>query len=346
MTPTTTFALPASLHARTPTEHRGIDRDQVRLVVARPGAVHTTRFTALPAHLAPGDLVVVNTSATVPAALDGFDGDRTVVVHLASRQDDGDWVVELRATDGSGPVLDGRAGQVVTLAGGATLLLRRVRARAGDGVRLWEAEVALPRGVTDVTALLARHGRPITYGHLEVQPTLAEVQPAVARHPGSAEMASAGRPLTPSVVTDLVTRGIAVAPITLHAAVSSQEVGEPPQPERFEVPAATASLVEHTRAAGRRVVAVGTTVVRALESAVDGVGVVRPRAGWTDRVISVDAPPQVVTGLVTGWHEPRASHLLLLEAVAGESLVRAATDEALARRLLWHEFGDSCLYLP
>lgn len=344
--PATRFTVPADGHASRPPEHRGLRRDEVRLVVARPHAVTTTTFRDLAASLEAGDLVVVNTSATVPAAVDAWIGCRAVVVHVSTRLDDGHWVVELRRVDGTGPVLDAGRGEAVALAGGGTALLRRPRALAGDGVRLWVAEIALPDGTPDVPTMLRRHGRPITYAHLEAVPTLAEVQPAVARDPGSAEMASAGRPLTARVLVDLVVAGIAVAPVTLHAGVSSQDVGEPPQPERFEVPAATARLVEHTRRHGGRVVAVGTTVVRALESAVDDDGVVRARRGWTDRVVSSAAPPTVVTGLVTGWHEPQASHLLLLEALAGPSLVAAATAEALDRGLLWHEFGDSCLYLP
>jgi S-adenosylmethionine:tRNA ribosyltransferase-isomerase len=159
-------------------------------------------------------------------------------------------------------------------------------------------------------------------------------------------MSSAGRPFTTQVVTDLVTRGVAVAPIVLHTGVSSQEPGEPPQPERFRVPAATARLVNSTRQAGGRVIAVGTTVTRALESAADADGTVRERHGWTDLVLGPDRPARVVTGLVTGWHAPGASHLALLAAVAGGALVERAYAEAVRFCYQWHEFGDSCLLLP
>jgi S-adenosylmethionine:tRNA ribosyltransferase-isomerase len=164
--------------------------------------------------------------------------------------------------------------------------------------------------------------------------------------PGSAEMPSAGRPFSTELVTDLVRHGVLVAPVLLHTGVSSPEHGEPPQAERYEVPATTARLVNATRRWGGRVVAVGTTVTRALESAADAAGVVRPAAGWTDLVLGPDRPARVVTGLVTGWHEPGATHLDLLEAVAGAALVEAAYDHALRERYLWHEFGDSCLLLP
>jgi S-adenosylmethionine:tRNA ribosyltransferase-isomerase len=189
------------------------------------------------------------------------------------------------------------------------------------------------------------HGRPIRYGYVPRSWPLEAYQTVFATEPGSAEMPSAARPFTHELVTALVSRGVLLTPITLHTGVSSQEDGEPPQPERYRVPATTAALVNHVRDSGGRVVAVGTTVTRALESAVID-GVVQPSAGWTDLVLGPQRPAQVVTGLVTGWHEPGTSHLQLLRAVAGASLVEAAYDEASRRGFLWHEFGDSCLLLP
>jgi S-adenosylmethionine:tRNA ribosyltransferase-isomerase len=159
-------------------------------------------------------------------------------------------------------------------------------------------------------------------------------------------MPSAGRPFTGQVVTELVTRGVTLAPVVLHTGVSSQEPGEPPQPERFRVPTATARLVNSTRQAGGRVIAVGTTVTRALESAADLDGSVHPRHGWTDLVLRPARPARAVTGLVTGWHAPGASHLALLAAVAGPALVERAYAEAVRSGYHWHEFGDSCLLLP
>jgi S-adenosylmethionine:tRNA ribosyltransferase-isomerase len=167
-----------------------------------------------------------------------------------------------------------------------------------------------------------------------------------ARHAGSAEMPSAARPFSTDLVTSLISAGIAIAPITLHAGVSSADAGEPPAPERFEVPAATARMVNSARAAGGRVVAVGTTVARALESAASAGGVVGPAVGWTGLVLGPDRPCRVVNGLITGWHDVGASHLLLLEAVAGPDLVAMAYREAVGHGYLWHEFGDSALLLP
>jgi len=153
-------------------------------------------------------------------------------------------------------------------------------------------------------------------------------------HGASAEMASAGRPFTPLLVTDLVTGGVVLAPTTLHAGVSSLDDDEVPRPEPFEVPPATADLVNRTRHRGGRVVAVATTVTRALEAVSDDDGRVAPGRGWTDLVLCPRRPARVVDGLVTGWHAPRASHLRLLEAVAGRGMVERAYEAALARSYL------------
>lgn len=194
--------------------------------------------------------------------------------------------------------------------------------------------------------MLRERGRPIAYGYLDRRYPLSAYQSVFASHPGSAEMASAGRPFTEAIITRLVVAGVRVAPVTLHTGVSSQEAGEAPVSERFEVPEATATLVNATRATGGRVVAVGTTVTRALESAVTADGRVPAARGWTDRVISPEEPARVVDGLITGWHDPAASHLLLVESVAGPELTQRAYDAAVAEGYLWHEFGDSALLLP
>jgi S-adenosylmethionine:tRNA ribosyltransferase-isomerase len=340
--PSIGFTLPPHRLATTPPEERGIPRDGVRLLVAAPGQVRHLTFAALGTVLTPGDLVVVNTSATLPAALDATRSDRSpVVVHVAGRLADGRTRIELRRPDGRAPVLDGRVGEVLTLAHGTRV--RLVSLADPPRRRLWVAAFSSDGPLEDE---LSAYGRPITYGYLDGTYPLSAYQPAVARHPGSAEMPSAARPLTPEVITDLVTRGIAVAPIVLHAGVSSLEADEPPQPEWFEVPEGTARLVNHTRRHGGRVVAIGTTVTRALESVASMGGSAGAEAGWTDLVLGPERPARTVDGLVTGWHEADASHLRLLEAVAGVELVRQAYDAALAGPYLWHEFGDSCLLLP
>lgn len=330
-----------------PAEARGLSREDVRLLVATPDELTHDRFRDLPAHLGAGDLVVVNDSATVAGEVDA-EGDARgpVVLHLATPLDDGSWVTEVRTPrDGARAVLDAVPGERFRTGAVAVTLLEPYP-HAGSsptvsGNRLWRAAVDGP-----LEAHLAVHGRPITYGHLPRRYPLSAYQTIFATRPGSAEMPSAGRPFTHGLVTRLVSRGVAVAPLTLHTGLSSQEAGEAPQPERFSVPESTARLVNAVRAGGGRVVAVGTTVTRALESAVSGDGVVVARSGWTDRVVTPAEPPRVVSGLVTGWHDPQASHLLLVEAVAGRELAQRAYDAAVAGRYLWHEFGDAALLLP
>jgi len=255
-------------------------------------------------------------------------------------------VIEVRtAPDAAQSVLDAEPGERFSARGITVTLVEPYPAAdsspTGHGNRLWRAKAD-----GDLRAYLRRHGRPIAYGYLDRRYPLCDYQTVFGILPGSAEMPSAGRPFTPALVTALVTRGIAVLPVTLHTGVSSQEAGEAPQPEWFDVPATTARLVEATRAGGGRVVAIGTTVTRALESAVDDDGRLEGRSGWTDRVVTPVEPPQVVNGLITGWHDPQASHLLLVEAVAGRELTQQAYDEAVRHDYHWHEFGDSALFLP
>lgn len=318
-------------------------RDAVRLLVARPDGLTHARFADIGDHLRPGDLVVVNTSATLSAAVDGRREDgRAVTVHFATALDDGHWVVEVRSRrHATGPVPDVRDGERIALPDEVAMTL--VHAHPRGQRRLWRARVAVEGGVI---RYLSRVGRPIRYSYVRGRYPASAYQTVFAREPGSAEMPSAGRPFTAGIVTDLVARGIGVAPVLLHTGVSSQDAGEPPQPERFRVSDTTARWVNMTRAWGGRVVAIGTTVTRALESAADDEGVVRATGGWTDLVLGRDHPAGVVRGLVTGWHAPGASHLQLLEAVAGAALVRDAYAEAERADYLWHEFGDSCLLLP
>ena len=330
--------------AAAPPEHRGLARDGVRLMAVRPDGITETTFRDLPVLLEPGDLVVVNTSATLPARLDvrRADGVRAPL-HVSTPLDDGDWVVELRRPDNDGPDRGVEPGTVLDLPGGVRLRLLEGFPTPARASRLWRAR---PDPAVPAADVLQRHGTPIRYGYLSSPVPLADARNVYATEPGSAENASAGRPFTDRVLVRLMARGVPVVPVVLHAGVSSPELHEPPAPERFRVPEVTARLVTATRAAGSRVVAVGTTVTRALETATGEDGVTRAAAGWTDLVLGPDRPARAVTGLLTGLHAPDASHLLLLEAVAGRGLVDEAYARAAAGRYLWHEFGDTMLFLP
>ncbi|MEE2853237.1 MAG: S-adenosylmethionine:tRNA ribosyltransferase-isomerase [Actinomycetota bacterium] len=343
--PHTRFHRPPNSDAIEPPEAHGVARDGVKLLIARPDGVSHARFADLVDHLRPGDLLVVNNSATMPAAVDGRRDGRPIAVHFSTRRAERVWVVELRpAGEAAGHLPDVRPGERIDMPGGGALVVEASYPQPGiSGARLWSARVVVEG---DVASYLARHGRPIRYAYVPRPWPLRYYQTVFARHPGSAEMPSAARPFSTELVTALVSAGIAIAPITLHAGVSSADAGEPPTPEPFAVPAATARLVNVTRTTGGRVIAVGTTVTRALESAATADGAVRQVDGWTDLVLGPGRPCRVVDGLITGWHDAGASHLLLLEAVAGPELVGLAYREAVEHGYLWHEFGDSALLLP
>ena len=338
------FELPGELEAHEPPEARGLARDEVRLLVSYASPVGSARgdrvvdatFRDLPWFLDPGDLVVVNDSETLAAALTAQreDGEE-IDLHLSTRLAGRTWVVEPRKTRA-------RAGEVLALPGGQRA---RLLAPYAGSERLWVAELSLDGSVR---GYLGTMGRPISYPYVRGRWPLAAYQTVYARpraEVGSAEMPSAGRAFSGRVLEALAERGVAVERVTLHTGVASLEAPEPPYDEWYEVPRETAEAVRAARARGARVVATGTTVVRALESAVDGSGEVRASAGWTDLVVTPERGVAAVDGLLTGFHEPRASHLQLLSAVAGVEHVRRVYAHALAQGYLWHEFGDLHLLL-
>ena len=343
--PAMAFALPAERIASAPLESEGGRRDDARMLVAwrSTGRLVDAGVADLPGFLRPGDVLVVNRSATLPAAVPTADGR---LVHLSSELPGGLWVVELRRPCGAGslPFADARPGQSVALPGGARAdLLATFPAGQAGPTRLFTAHLHLPTGVE---AYLNRFGRPIRYGCPDTAWPLSDYQTVFSTTPGSAEMASAARPFTAELVTSLVAAGVVIAPITLHTGVSSQETGEPPYPERFSVPVVTAELVNAARANGHRVIAVGTTSARALETVVDEAGRAHPGAGWTELVITPSRGVWGIDGLLTGWHEAQASHLHLLAAVAGRAVVERSYAHALSGAYRWHEFGDVHLVLP
>jgi len=350
------FALPDDLLAHEPPEARGLARDGVRLLVTDAGSHDVRHATArdLPELLRAGDLLVVNASATFNAALDAWrpDGagvmDEVIAVHLASpvphAADEREWIIELRrlTKDGTKPLLDARAGERIRLRGGgsATLLAPFSRPSASvpnDGVRLWRARLDLPGSVL---AYADEHGSPIRYGYVPRRWPLTDYQTVFATEPGSAEMPSAGRPFTRELVARLEELGVAIASIVLHTGVASLESGEAPYPERYRVSANTADAVNRTHHRGGRVIAVGTTVARALETVATADGIVRAGDGWTDVVVTSERGIRAVDGLLTGLHEPRASHLTMLEAIAGREHLAIAYRAALDAGYRWHEFGD------
>jgi len=331
------FTLPAALEAHDPPEARGLPRDGVRMLVSRraSGEISQHGFADLPGLLLPGDLLVINTTATLPAHVRVS---AELAVHFSGPRPDGSWLTELRLVRGKTTVPNDRGypGLRLSLPGGAVLTLEG-RATA----RLWRARLSVA-----VVPYLLRYGSPIRYSYVPREWPLSYYQTVFARDPGSAEMPSASRPFSPSVVTRLVAAGVLIAPLTLHCGVSSLEGDEEPYPEPYDVPPATAELVNHVRARGGRVIAGGTTVVRALETVAAPDGRVRAGAGWTSHVVTPETGVRAVDGLLTGLHEPRSSHLLMLAAFAGPDLLGRCYQAAIDAGYLWHEFGDVHLLLP
>jgi S-adenosylmethionine:tRNA ribosyltransferase-isomerase len=362
------FELSADLEAAEPPEARGLRRDGVRLLVSdiETDSIEHARFTDLPRWLAPGDLLVVNTSGTLNAALAaaGEDG-QAFEIHLSTRLPGGFWSVEVRRPDrpASAPCDDARAGMTFRLPADGSLTLLApypLIDSVGSRSRLWMAALQLPCAVAPY---LTEHGAPIRYGYVKRSWPSSMYQTVFAGEAGSAEMPSAARPFTPELVTRLIASGIEIAPLALHTGVASQESHEPPYEEYYRVPRHTAGRINAARRAGARVIAVGTTVVRAMETVTDDSGTTSPGEGWTSLVITPDRPMRSVTGLMTGFHEPRSSHLALLErlltagangcqreppavaGVQGRRHLERAYEEARRSGYLWHEFGDSHLII-
>jgi S-adenosylmethionine:tRNA ribosyltransferase-isomerase len=350
------FLLPPNLEANQPPEARGLSRDQVRLMVSylsEDKVVHT-QFRRLTDHLRPGDLLVINTSGTMKASLDAVRADGSPLeFHLSTHLPADLWSIELRqpTPDGSLPFYAASSGETLSLPGGGkaallaplsheTEMQQPVHPKRG---RLWVASLDLP---IPIHKYLDRYGSPIRYKYVREEWPVSYYQNVYATEIGSAEMPSAGRAFTPELITQLIARGIQIAPLLLHTGVASLEEDERPYEEYYRVPAPTASLVNAARQAHNRVIAVGTTVVRALETVAENDGSVHAGEGWTNLVVTPGTRLRAVDGLLTGLHEPRSTHLSMLLAFAPSGHLQKAYSEALERGYLWHEFGDLHLLLP
>ncbi len=332
------FERPPELQAVSPPEAQGRSRDDVRLLVSTPQGHTHAHFREIANFLDDGDLIVVNDSATIPASLHARGNAGRFLLNVSTRFGARMWLAEPRwSTSEPGP-LPLHEGEAFCVCDEKVKLISRYP----GAERLWFVEGDLAHAMT-------RCGEPIRYGYVDRAQPLTAYQTLFARAPGSAEMPSAARPFTPAVVDSLRAKGIEVATIRLHTGVSSLEIETdeveahtlPPEP--FRVSAATAGKVNDAK----RVIAIGTTVVRALESAWDEAeGKVVARSGMTRLLIHPGRGVFAVDGLLTGFHDPGASHLAMLYAVAGKKLVRDGYEQAINGGYLWHEFGDSHLLLP
>jgi S-adenosylmethionine:tRNA ribosyltransferase-isomerase len=333
-------ALPPALRASKPAARRGVRRDHVRLLVVdrSAGRISHSRFDRLPELLGPGDLLVVNTSRVLPAAVRAARASGEPVQLRPCVRRGREWdalAVEAAPPHANVPLEPGE-----TLHVGEAAL--RVRDRRPDIPLLWRLELD---SATDLELIL-RHGEPIRYSYVPEPVPLDAYQPVYASRPGSAESPSAGLPFSWELLRSVRARGAGLADLVLHTGLSSYQDDDFDMEhrlyeERFEVGEATAEAVGRAD----RVIAVGTTVVRALETAAGYDGRVRPTRGWTRLQIGPERRPRVVDALLTGMHEPEASHFDLLRAFLPETLLERAYREAIAAGYLWHEFGDAALIL-
>jgi S-adenosylmethionine:tRNA ribosyltransferase-isomerase len=342
--PAISFVLPPELEASQPAEYRGLRRDQVRLLVLPrfEGAPVDTRFDALGEFLRPGDLLVVNASRMLPALLKARDENgNPVEVRLAQRRSQDTWDVLL--LDGRRHV--GRAGMKLDFGQGLSALLLDPRP---DLPFLWRARFnpcCMP-----LIDLIYRLGEPVRYSYVEEVLPLDVYQTVYASRPGSVEMPSAGRPLTWELILKLRRMGVDMASLSLHTGLSSTrddalDASRPNFDEEYEITEQAAAAVNSTRLLGGRVIAVGTTVVRALETAAHPDGLIEAKHGWTSLRIDARYRLRAVDALLTGMHEPASSHLDLLSAFVEPERLQAAYTEAIQRGYLWHEFGDMNLII-
>ncbi|XXF77054.1 S-adenosylmethionine:tRNA ribosyltransferase-isomerase [Myxococcaceae bacterium GXIMD 01537] len=333
-----------------PREHP--DAGRLLHVAPRSGRIHDTHVSALPTLLRAGDLLVVNDAATLPASLHGrTEAGTEVELRLLAREPGGTWTAVLFGAGDWRTRTEDRLAPPA-LAVGARLRLGTLTARVVEVLppspRL--LRVAFDEAGAALWAGLYRSGRPVQYAYVAGALSLWHVQTGYAARPWAVETPSAGYALTWELLLALRRRGVRWASLT-HAAGLSSTGDEAldaalPRPERFDIPVATVEAIERTRREGGRVVAVGTTVVRALEGrAAQGGGRLEPGEGETDLLLGPGFVPRVVEGVLTGVHEPGSSHHSLLRAFAPLPLLREAAALAEARGYLGHEFGDSCLVL-
>jgi S-adenosylmethionine:tRNA ribosyltransferase-isomerase len=306
------------------------------------------RISELPRLLGPGDVLVVNDAATLPASLRAGP---ELELRLVSAETDGSFrAIAFGAGDSTQPTESRGAPRALhegeQLRFSAELSASVVHVDAADGrlirVRFHTSGAAFLRA-------LYRHAKPIQYAYAPGPLALWDVQNRYAARPWAFELPSAGRPLTFEALFEIEKRGASLTYVTHAASISStgseQLDARLPLAERYEIGAQAASSISRAHHAGGRVIAAGTSVVRALEARAAADGCVAAGSGETELRLSASYQPRVVDGLLTGLHEPGTSHFELLEAFAPRSLLLRAVDHAARTGYLQHEFGDSCLVL-
>ncbi|MCL7747900.1 S-adenosylmethionine:tRNA ribosyltransferase-isomerase [Halalkalibacter alkaliphilus] len=329
------FVVPDHLHAFLPAEIRSNKREAVKLLVQnrQAGNVHHDTFENLSSYLKEGDVLILNNSRTIPAVI--FTTDH-MEVRLARKRSSEIWDVLYLHEIEIGDTLTFTSNVKATVLDkcSKTPLISLRFSIAGN----------------EFYNYLYTHGTPIHYEYLQDHWPLQAFQTVYSSVPGSIEMPSAGRALSWKMLADLQKKGVEIGFVYLHTGLSYFENDHWPdpifQPEPFHVPKETVELIHLAKNRNSRIIAVGTTVVRALESAVDTQHILQPTTGETTLHIKLNSSLYVVDGLLTGFHEPEASHLDMLSAFIDQKNLLAAYEEAIRQGYLWHEFGDMNLLLP
>ncbi len=344
------YQLPKKLECSLPTEERGIQRDEVKLLISKTSddSVQHTIFHQLVDHLEEGDVLVVNTSGTLKASLRAQRGDGTqLIVNLSTRINDSDFLVEIRQAVGqeSKRFYGIQEGEILQLPNNGILKINGLYHRANNQethIQLWKVELRLKEPLMDY---LNQYGQAIKYGQIDQTYPISYYQTVFAKEVGSSEMPSAGRAFSPELLNRLIAKGVQIVPILLHTGISSLEVNERPYPEYYKMEEEAAQKINQAIQTNKRIIAVGTTVVRTLVSCKDGNGYLKASKGWTDAYVTPDTDISFITGLLTGFHEPKASHLLMMQAFASAAHFQKVYGEAIEQEYYWHEFGDLHLIL-
>jgi S-adenosylmethionine:tRNA ribosyltransferase-isomerase len=322
------------------------DKTDVKLLVVNDGVIEDSSIERLPDHLRPGDLLVVNDAATMPASLPARDARNTQMeLRLTTQLDERVWQAAVfGAGDWRTPTEDRPSPP--RFAEGEEIMIApdfRARVRGKDQLsgRLLSLEFNLSG--EELWRNLYRHGKPVQYSYLEDELKLWSVQNVYSSRPWAVEMPSAGHALSWQLLLKLIRKGVQIVPLTHGAGLSS--TGDVkidlalPLAERFEIPTSTMEAVRRTMAGGGRVIAVGTSVVRALESARMGL------SGFTTLKLGPGYERKIVDGLLTGTHDVSESHYQLLRAFLPENLLAQVSQHLERQDYLTHEFGDLCLFL-
>lgn len=331
------FYLPNELNASQPPERRGVRRDHVKLMVLDKitGKVKHDQFFRLMDYLKPGDLLVMNNSRTLPAILLAkiLRDQQKVEIRLAKRRSEGIWDVL---------IVSEKVNLGDTLQFSPDLYATVIDLKETSPLKT----IHFSKTGTELLNSIYTLGDPVRYEYINCEWELDYYQTVFASQPGSVEMPSAGRAFSWEMLFNLRRKGVGLEFIQLHTGLSYMLDDEyEPSPadnyEEYYLSQTTLEKVQKTRAAGGRVIAVGTTVVRALETAAK-TGVL---SGETNLYINSQFPLKMVDGIITGFHEPKASHLDMLTAFVAQDILWKAYQEAIHRRYLWHEFGDMNLII-